>query len=211
MIGALLDLVLPESCSACYRPQKGSLCEDCLSEIPVEPRKGPPIPLVDETFVLAPYTEGLQRILRDIKFREMSLLADRFGDYLANQLSEPPVINADLWTVVPLYKTRERYRGFNQVTNLFQPLINKFGLPQDQSILSRVKATPRLFQWNRSERVQLMESAFETNRSLNNSHVVLLDDILTSGTTVQTCAKSFRDQGASRVTVITLTYKGELA
>lgn len=105
---------------------------------------------------------------------------------------------------VPLHRRRLWWRGFNQSGLVAKQLALRWGLPVDQFLLRRVRATPPLKGMNMAERAAAMRGAFGvvSGRRLDGETVILIDDVLTTGSTAAACAKALRKAGAGRVELI---------
>jgi len=107
---------------------------------------------------------------------------------------------------VPLHKSRERARGFNQAFELSKPLANMAQIPVLANLLSRVRPTKIQAGLSRRERRMNVAGAFVLSRSktIEDKTVLLVDDVFTTGATLNECAKILRRNGARRVNVLTL-------
>ena len=105
---------------------------------------------------------------------------------------------------VPLHRWRLWGRGFNQSGLVARELSRRWGLPVDWHSLARVKRTKPLKGLNHVQRRKAVSGAFKVSRSdrLDGATVVLVDDVLTSGSTAEACARALRRAGASRVELI---------
>ena len=104
---------------------------------------------------------------------------------------------------VPLHEARYRERGFNQVELIFGAWLEGQGLPLEQALV-RTKQTGPLYRMRPSERRQSLKDAFSMARDadVSGKHILLLDDILTTGATLSACAAVLRRAGAARVDVL---------
>ena len=107
---------------------------------------------------------------------------------------------------VPLHPKRLRWRGFNQSVLLARHIGRAYGLPMDPFLLRRVKETPPQTQLNEEERRRNVRGAFALapGRTLEKKDVLLVDDVYTSGATVNECSRTLRRSGAEQVFVLTL-------
>jgi ComF family protein len=114
---------------------------------------------------------------------------------------------ADIVVPVPLHRSRERERGFNQARLIARLIARDFGLKLDDRSLARVKPTERhRAGLDARDRERSVERAFKVTRpgAINNASVLLVDDVFTSGSTVSAAATRLLEAGASRVSVITI-------
>ena len=132
-----------------------------------------------------------------------SMLASFMADF-----SFPGVgfIGYSLIIPVPLHIKRLRQRGFNQSLILAQSLAKKWQIPVNFSLLKRHKFTLTQTGLNKDERKQNIKGAFEVNNKkiISGKNIILVDDVYTTGATINECAKTLIKAGAQKVTVLTL-------
>ncbi len=115
-------------------------------------------------------------------------------------------VDYDLVIPVPLHRRRLRWRGFNQAALLALAIARKIGCKIDVTALKRVRDTPPQTSQNRHERRQNVRGAFIVTRPDRIAHrrLLLVDDVMTTGATLDECARALLDAGARRVEVLTL-------
>jgi ComF family protein len=151
-----------------------------------------------------------QDIVRDLihrfKYRKMTHL-DQLLSWLLYRVWRDPRIVADppeMLTPVPLYRFRERERGFNQSNLLAQALSKRTGLPC-KPLLIRTISTPSQTLLTRSQRRRNLRGAFATrNPFFNQRHIMLVDDVLTTGSTLDECSRALLAGGARAVSAIAI-------
>ena len=113
---------------------------------------------------------------------------------------------ADLIVPVPLHPKRLRWRGFNQSVLLARQISRACDMPMDPFVLVRHRETPPQTQLTEEERRKNMRGAFSLNpdRPIEDKKILLIDDIYTSGATVNECSRTLRRGGAADVYVLTL-------
>ena len=102
---------------------------------------------------------------------------------------------------VPLATNRYRERGYNQSIELGLPLERILGVPMRTDLAMRTRATREQAELSRKDRRMNVRGAFRVQRALPGSHVAILDDVVTTGSTVNELAKALRRAGASRIEV----------
>lgn len=114
--------------------------------------------------------------------------------------------DAELIFPVPLHPRRLRWRGFNQALLLGRQLSRAYGIPVDPFTLLRIKQTPPQTQLSQEERRRNVRGAFALapDRSVDGKRILLVDDVYTSGATVDECSRTLRRAGAAQVYVLTL-------
>lgn len=112
----------------------------------------------------------------------------------------------DLILAVPLHPKRLRWRGFNQSVLLARQVSHAYGIPMDPLLLRRVKPTPPQTQLSEQERRRNVRAAFvlAPGRSVKDRNILLVDDVYTSGATVNECSRRLKKDGAQHVYVLTL-------
>jgi competence protein ComFC len=113
---------------------------------------------------------------------------------------------AELIVPVPLHPRRLRWRGFNQSVLLAREVGRAYSTAMDPFVLARRRETPPQTQLTEIERRRNMRGAFAVNpnRSVKNKSILLVDDVYTSGATVNECSRALRRAGAKQVYVLTL-------
>ena len=185
----------------------GSLCYDCMTyEHHFE--KG---------FSCLTYGLHEREVLLDLKYNGKGYLAEKFGDILYDRISCED-IQPDVIIPVPVSSGRAKTRGYNQSALMGRRLSRLLGIPIDEKILARQKETQLLRSLNPADRRLALHGAFvvsskrnalgEKNNRLAGKQVLLIDDIYTTGATVDTCSKVLLEAGADKVYVLTLASGG---
>jgi ComF family protein len=208
------------------------ICEDCLSgfEQVAEPMCGScgrPFP----SEVAAEAIQPLCRLCRlqyyafdgarsfaiydDALFEAIALLkyenVSRLGDWFAGRLAEVALRQAKEWRAeavvpVPLHAERRRERGYNQAELIARPLARRLGLRLESRLLERVKPRPPQLVLSRTERWQVVRGAYAARESarLDNLRILLIDDVMTTGATLDACARALKKAGAAAVFGLTV-------
>jgi ComF family protein len=204
--GAARDLCLPcaadlernrIACPRCALPLQTAapLCGECL-------QREPPF---DAAFAPFIYGHPLDLLVAKLKFgRSLAagrVLAELWLDALAGAAPEPP----NLLVPVPLHASRLRERGYNQALELAKPIARALRIALDERVLSRVKATAAQSNLDAKTRRQNLRGAFEFKPDALSepkmAHVALVDDVMTTGTTLRECARVLKRAGVARVDV----------
>jgi ComF family protein len=201
-IGArLLELAYPLKCPLCGRLGE-SPCAACIAQF--EPHD-PPVEFFDEgtlTFraSLYRYRALVADAVKALKYSRQTGLAE----WMSAQIAAAPDalgLEYDCVAPIPIHWTRRAHRGFNQSELLAQRL------PARLDLLMRVRRTPPQVGLSRSERQKNLEGAFEAAEAVRGKRILLVDDVLTSGSTARECAKALHAKGAIEVGI--LTFAGE--
>lgn len=222
IVDRLLRVVLPPRCLLCGAPGADGrdLCAGCTGDLtlntPCCPRCALPLetqaPLCGECLQheppfqasWAPFRYGHPLDLLETRFKFGRDLAA--GRVLSELMIERARIDApylpDALIPVPLHRVRLRERGYNQALELAQPLSRALGVPLRRDLLLRSKATPAQTGLDAGARRRNVRGAFTPLAGVAlPSHVVLLDDVMTTGATLREAAKALTRAGVVRVDV----------
>jgi len=191
-----LDLpVIETACERCAIPlpgarQRGALCGHCQTEPPPFER------------CLAPfaYQAPLTHLLQDLKFNRRLALARTLGRLMAEWLADRGDGLPERLMPVPLHPARLRERGFNQSLELARPIARRLGLPLDIHACQRLRNTPPQAELSAKQRRGNIKGAFGVKGTLA-GHIAIIDDVMTTGSTVREMARTLRKAGAERVDV----------
>jgi competence protein ComFC len=151
------------------------------------------------------YKAGLVRAIVLLKFERVEPLGRWFAGRLA-EVARREALAADVVVPVPLHRQRERERGYNQADLIAKPLARKLGLPYRAVLLVRTKPRPDKHILSLEERWDSVRGAFATRpgSKVDNLRVLLVDDVMTTGATLDACAKALRGAGAKSVIGLTV-------
>jgi len=150
------------------------------------------------------YEGVLRGLIHLLKYDGVRPLADHFGRWLA--LSLPRGSRYDAIIPVPLHWLRYLRRGFNQSDLLAQSLSRRTGLPVISGALRRTRSTPKQALLDENSRLDNLRGAFQVVRpeAIAGRRLLLIDDVLTTGATMNTCALALQQAGAAHVSILTL-------
>jgi ComF family protein len=235
----LLDLVYPARCLICDRYDAPVVCDVCHAAfVPIpEPlcdicgrSVEPPVPCgncaaareyggwgFDLARAAGIYEGPLREGIHGIKYDRKEPLGAALGAYLANRCVVdgvlPEAVRAEIEAVlpVPLHRSRERWRGYNQARLLAAPLAEMLNATLLPNAAVRVRKTPpQVERSGRERRRNLVPECFAVpeTASVAGKGILLVDDVMTTGATVSACAAALKSAGARRVYVVTLASGG---
>lgn len=192
---------LPNNINHCYRcalplePSEYSarrLCGNCLSHFYY----------YDQVYSPFLYSDGIRYLIRQLKYHNKlhysAVLSELFTDRLSMQDSfELPQI----FIPMPMHRDRMRQRGFNQALELTRQLSRYFQKPVDSSTLLRTRNTELQANLNGKQRQKNVRKAFTLSKPLHYQHVALIDDVMTTGSTVNEAARELKAAGIKQVDV----------
>ncbi|MFZ3217290.1 MAG: ComF family protein [Candidatus Acidiferrales bacterium] len=153
------------------------------------------------------YNDSLHQAILLLKYEEVRRLGDWFAARLAEVVArEGEEFHADVVVPVPLHPDRQRERGYNQAELIARPLARRLGVKQGAYLLMRTKPRPARLVLSRKEHWDSVRGAYATRKGLrvDNLRVLLLDDVLTTGATLDACARALKAAGAKAVLGLTV-------
>ena len=197
-------------CERCYRklPWLESACTQCA--LPLAVHSGNRLkcgrclqktPAFDNSLSLFSYEQDVIKLVHQLKFNEKLVCARLLGGMLVEAIKQHETALPDCILPVPLYRTRLRRRGFNQSIELARPVARAFRLPLEIQSVIRRRDTHSQTGLNKKQRRRNIRGAFKTVRSLDYDHVAILDDVVTTTSTVNELASLVKKAGVRRVDV----------
>lgn len=205
---------LPNSCLLCGGDAGAILCPGCISDLPIldgpgcrccaEPGVAGELcghclaqaPHFDETTALYRYDFPLDRLIHAFKYRNRLALAAWFGDALGNALAGR---RFDRIIPLPLHPARLRERGFNQSGEIARVMSRHLAVPLDLDSCRRWRPTLPQAELSIKDRGANVRGAFECTADLAGGRILLVDDVMTSGATLNECARVLKLHGAAAV------------
>ena len=216
---SLLDFLFPKRCVSCGAFGK-YICPGCFKK--VEYIEKPLCPIcqrqavggkthpgcqkpysLDGLVVGARYKGAIKAAIQSVKYKWAYDIEKILVDLLAEQIWKFDLPQNTTLIPVPLHKTRQKWRGFNQAEILSKNISKKFNHPY-RKFLSRIKNTRTQVGLNRAERKENVKGAFAISKNVLKSQIfgrdfILVDDVFTSGATMQEAAKILKRSGAKTV------------
>ena len=197
-------------CEVCYHdlPWIGSACTQCA--IPLAKHSGDHLkcglclkkpPAFDRSLSLFSYEKEAVTLIHQLKFNEKLPVSRLLGGMLADVVQRSGIELPDCILPVPLYKKRLKQRGFNQSTELARPVANAFSIPLDLQSVNRVRDTQSQTGLDKKQRRKNIRAAFEIVEPLHVKHVAIVDDVVTTTSTVNELARTLKRAGVVRVDV----------
>ncbi|MEF8726300.1 MAG: ComF family protein [Candidatus Bipolaricaulota bacterium] len=222
----MLDILYPPHCYLCGKPltTHGYICPDCLDSFeeitgPICEKCGQPARKPGgvcsecsegnrEFFLARSFGRykpggGLAESIKGLKYEGEKALAKGLASLLARGESGEFLERVDAITFVPLSRKKLADRGFNQAELLAQSLARDRGIPSFQTLIKE-RATKPQAELGREERLVNVRGSFTYRKRVDYESVMLVDDVFTTGATVDECSKVLKEAGVGRVFVATL-------
>ena len=191
-----IEFLGESGCTTCGLPLHATEAETCGACLARPPR-------ISRTRAAVAYDELSRGLAIRLKYGRKVAIARTMARYMAPLVSRP---EDDLVLVpVPLHRTRLWQRGFNQSALVARELSRRLKVPSNALALRRLKRTPPLKGMTPLQRRKTVAGAFEVTdqAAVAGRTVILIDDVLTTGSTAEACARTLKRAGASRVELIT--------
>ena len=197
----IIDILSPRMCVACGKEGK-YICEKCglfLSEAPTVFMAGG----LEEVVSAWEYEGLIKNIIFKIKYESMFDAINELVE-MAFEIREPYIPEDTTITFVPMFKKKEKRRGFNQA-ELIAKKVGEITGREVLALLEKIKDTPSQTELNKEERMVNVKDSFHRKKGINcHNNVLLVDDVWTSGATMQECCRVLKKSGVKKVWGFTL-------
>ena len=221
-ISDLIDLIVPRHCCVCGETlsrQERDICLNCLYTLPkIEPHHKKEIEQIfwgkidiERAASFMYYRKGspYNALMHKLKYKDAPEVGTRLAEMAAKELMDSGFFDGITRIVpLPLSKKKLRKRGYNQSEYIAMGLSNITGISVDTSLVKRDIANETQTHKNRDERWENVKDIFSVNSnvSLEEEHVLLVDDILTTGATICSCAATLQKECGCKISIFTLAY-----
>jgi ComF family protein len=219
-----VSLLFPELCPACEASLVANehiICSDCRYNLPytnfhlqadnIVAQQFYGKINVEAVYALYYFNKGgkVQSLMHHFKYKGMQQIGNLLGNMAGTQLMENHIFNtADLIIPVPLHKSRLKERGYNQSTCFANGLAQKLNVVVEDDNLQRAIATATQTHKSRFARFENMQEVFMVKHPerLMNKHVLLVDDIVTTGSTLEACGIELLKIPGLKLSIATIAY-----
>jgi len=187
-------MVNTDACPACAKANTASnICADCLSQ---------PWQFIKKATTLFQYHYPVNHLVQHMKYKQGIDIASHLGKMFCTLLPSENAALPDCILPVPLHSGRLISRGYNQSIELARPLSRQLGIKLDTSSCKRVRATMPQAGLSAKKRKQNVHNAFTVSKKIGYNHVLLVDDVITTGSTVNELARMLSLAGVVRIDVL---------
>ncbi len=224
-ITRILDFISPRQCVVCgnrLSPTERSLCSICVLHLPRTASQFSPDdnPMAQLFWKLVPFERAaafiyyephseVAQLVYQLKYGGRPDIGEDMGRLIANEFQQAHYFDGiDLLLPVPLSRKRIHQRGYNQSERLAQGISDVTGLPIETKALRRTRFLQSQTQLSRQERQQNVADMFTVSNAsrLQGRHVLLIDDICTTGATLTACANALKDIPGLKISLLTLGF-----
>ena len=216
-----VSLFFPNYCLACSTSLVGgeeTLCTRCIINLPKANYALEDNGIKDKLTGRLPIEYGLvflkmkkggvvQRMIHQMKYHHHPEIGVKLGKVFGKELIEKGLMNAlDIITPVPLHKTRLRMRGYNQSSKLAEGISYALGIPCDESLSIRKGKTKTQTRKSKADRWENVKDVFEVSnqQSIAGKRILLVDDVITTGATLEACGMHLIQSGCASLSVACL-------
>lgn len=219
-VSDFLDLLYPNICPGCNeseKPEESLFCVSCTFRLPysktlLNPTDNQLIQKFDPTFLIeqavALYTMDqrsiIEQLIRQIKYHHRRFLGTEVGKVFGQELLNRNIFSdVDAFLPVPLHKKKMHKRGYNQSYKICEGLSAVLDIPIDDTSLIRIKNTGTQTVMSKLKRTENMARAFDlrSSKSLQGKHICIVDDVITTGSTITACLEQMKDISGIRFSV----------
>lgn len=224
MFKSLVNLLYPKTCNGCNNnllENEIVLCTACRHHLPYTQhwlnkenetynKFYGRLPLEHASSLLYFHKEGIvQQIIHNLKYRGREEIGKLSGElYITHLLNTEALQSVTDVIPVPLHKKRLKERGYNQVTEFGKALAKGLNTNYNDSVLLRKNYTKTQTKKGLTDRAEITRSAFDVNpaETDSNKHFLLIDDVITTGATLEACGKALLKIPGSRLSIVTIAY-----
>ncbi|WP_299884195.1 ComF family protein [uncultured Lacinutrix sp.] len=222
MLKSIINTFLPETCNSCQlalSDNESCICTDCRHYLPVTDFHKNNNDFVKKIFygrILIEHATALlrfekkgiaQRLIHNLKYRKQQQVGTFLGRWLGKELSEIEVYKTiDIVIPVPLHKKKLRSRGYNQVETFGKEIALALKANYLDNVLLKITNTSSQVNKKRFARWQNNKELFciINDKAINNKHILLVDDIITTGSTIEACSIELNKAKNVKISIATM-------
>lgn len=213
-VSKILNLIYPQICGMCGKINKNSLCKKCEIELKKQVENqiinnGEEIQdkYFNELMYIFKYEGQIRKLILDYKFNEKSYLYLTFVNFLLkNKKIFENIKNYDTIIPVPISKKRKKTRGYNQSLLIARKIAELTDLELMNNCLVKTKNIIEQSKLNKEDRIQNIQGVYKLKNKqlIENKNILLIDDIYTTGSTVNECSKILKQGNPKKIGILVL-------
>ena len=207
IIAFLQSFLYTEKCVICKKISDNSICKNCQQCISYNPSEPIRISHKISIFSASKYKDNLRKAILALKFQNKKGIATILGQFLFNYWVTLEISKNNFEVVpLPIHKSKKRTRRYDQTELIAKTFSLLCNYKLNPKLLIRIKKTTPQYKLNRLERQNNLKNAFMVNtKYLPESPILLIDDIYTTGTTINEAIKALQNAGINNIQVLTLS------
>ena len=212
IFNSILNFFFPQQCMICgriiYSDKNEYHCSKCKKLLNLNPHTARKGIFLKECWAISHHRGIIKELIYLFKYQNKPYLSTFFGEILADYLKEKIFLNFDLIIPIPLHKRRQEERGYNQSELLANVVSKKLNISVDKKSLKRIKNTISQFELNLKQRKDNIKNAFEIKNKgiINGKTILLIEDISTTGTTLEECSRILKKAKAKEVFSLVISH-----
>lgn len=220
----LLNVLFPVFCNGCSKlllKNENVICTKCIHNLPFTQHNNIKETEIDKVFYgLIPFEFGAsmlyftkkgvsQNLIHNLKYRNRQEIGTYLGNLYAKELIDLAVFKEiDYIIPVPLHQKRFHERGYNQVTTFCKAIENNLKIPVLDDVLVKKHHLKSLTDKSKEGRLEHIKNAFsiENQHKIEGKHILIIDDVFTTGATIEACAKEVLKIKNTKISILTMAY-----
>lgn len=220
----LLNVLFPVFCNGCSNlllKNEDVICTKCLHNLPLTHHDKIKETEIDKAFYgLVPFEFGAsfiyftkkgisQNLIHNLKYKNRQEIGTYLGNLYANELKKSEIFKEiDFIIPVPLHKKRFQERGYNQVTTFCKAIEKNLTIPMLDDVLVKTKNLKSVTDKSKESRLENNKNVFsiENQDKIEGKHVLIVDDVFTTGATIEACAKEILKIKNTKISILTIAY-----
>jgi len=215
-----VDLIFPRCCAACDKGLIGNeeiICTSCRIALPRVQEDSVSAEMIGQKFInihevtkthaylLFTKKGKVQKLLHALKYKGQAELGVEMGFMFGQEMQENGSLpDADLIISVPLHKKKLKSRGYNQSDKLAEGFSRATNIPWSGNVLERIKYTETQTGKTRDERWKNVRKVFVVKGDVKDKKIIIMDDVLTTGATVEACIEVLIEAGCTQFVILTI-------